>query len=152
MRVDYGNTSVITDPANGKTIVLDHIRKEVRTIAAPQAGAPQIQLPGIPAPPVPPAPPTAPAINVKELGKRFVEGQEVEGRQYTLPPKPALPNQPQPPALVSEVWTSTALQLPVLTRITGSFGQQICRCKNAVAAEPHPSLFQIPPDYKPVER
>jgi hypothetical protein len=95
----------------------------------------------------------------------LVAGHEVEGKQYTLPPltppkpqaqMPAAPNQPQlppkpePQALVSEVWMSTQLHLPVLTRITGSFGQQMCHCKNTVAGEPHPSLFQVPPDYKQV--
>ena len=114
-------------------------------------------------------------MNVKDLGKRLIEGHEVEGKQYTLPPltppkppsapqapgmpqakMPGLPNAPQlppkpdPKALVTEVWMSTTLHLPVLTRMTGSFGQQMCHCKNTVAGEPHPSLFQIPADYKQV--
>jgi hypothetical protein len=174
MRVDYGNTSVITNPATGQTVLLDHVKKEVRTIQAPaaklpQPGAPQLKVPGMPGAPTPPA---LSATTVKDLGKRVIEGQEVEGKQYTLPPiappklpaapqAPAIPGMPgaptppqipplQPKALVSEVWTSTKLQMPVLTRITGSFGQQMCHCKNTVAGEPHPSTFQIPADYKQV--
>ena len=52
--------------------------------------------------------------------------------------------------MVAETWVSTKLQMPVLSRITGSFGQQMCHCKNTVAGEPHPSTFQIPADYKQV--
>jgi len=53
---------------------------------------------------------------------------------------------PQAP-VVSEVWTSTSLKMPVLTKTAGSFGQQVCHCKCA-GGEPHPSMFQIPPGYK----
>jgi hypothetical protein len=175
MRIDYGDRSVITDPVTEQTLVLDHVKKEVRAIPTPPAApaapaAPKLQVPGKPAAPAPPA---APAMNVKDLGKRLIEGHEVEGKQYTLPPiappkppaapqPPALPGRPKPPAapklppkpepkaLVSEVWMSTQLHLPVLTRITGPFGQQMCHCKNAVAGEPPPSTFQIPPEYKKV--
>ena len=30
-RIDYGPTSVITDPKEGKMMILDHVTKEVRT-------------------------------------------------------------------------------------------------------------------------
>jgi hypothetical protein len=171
MRIDYGATSVITNPATQQTLLLDHVKKEVRAIQLPQAAPPQLTLPAVRPPGMPgaPTPPAAPAMNVKDLGKRLIEGHEVEGKQYTLPaltaPKPpaapqakipGMPNAPQippkpdPKALVSEVWMSTQLHLPVLTRITGPFGQQMCHCKNTVAGEPHPSTFQIPADYKQV--
>jgi hypothetical protein len=52
--------------------------------------------------------------------------------------------------MVAEVWMSTSLHLPVLSRITGSFGQQICHCKNPVGGEPPASAFQIPPQYKQI--
>ena len=97
-------------------------------------------------------------MSVVDLGTRLIEGQEVQGKQYTMPPvaPPGMPNQPQfptapqPAALVSEVWMSTNLHLPVLTRITGAFGQQTCRCKTTALGEPPASLFQIPAGYKQV--
>jgi hypothetical protein len=172
MRVDYGATSVITDPASGKAIVLDHLKKEARTIPLPQAPAPpampQAAIPGMPgAAPQPPSLP--PGTTVKDLGKRLVEGHEVEGKQFTIPPMgaPAIPELPKPPIpgmpqapqapqpprpgpmpTVTEAWTSTQLHLPVLTRTTGSFGKQLCHCKNLSGMEPPASLFQIPADYK----
>lgn len=175
MRIDYGTTSVITDPASGKAILLDHVKKEARTIPLPQAPAPpampQAAIPGMPGS-VPQPPSLPPGTTVKDLGKRLVEGHEVEGKQFTMPPlgmpampappavpKPQIPGMPQAPAVpqppkpgpmptVTEAWTSTQLQLPVLTRTTGSFGKQVCHCKNLSGMEPPASLFQVPPDYK----
>jgi hypothetical protein len=162
LRIDYAVTSVITNPATLQIILLDHLKKEVRTIVLPQPPPlvpPQLQIPGMP--PIPAA--AAPALIAIDLGIRLIAGQQVQGTKYTLPPltppKPPqiqLPGMPPPPplpppvALAAEIWLSTQLLLPVLTRITGSFGQQMCHCVNAVAGEPPPSTFQIPPDYKPV--
>ena len=173
LRIDYPNTSVITNPATGQVLLLDHIKKEVSSLQMPAAVLPQLpgqpKLPGVPGAPTPPA---APAMTVKDLGKRLIGGIEVEGKQYTLPPltppkppaapQPQIPGMPKGPqlpqlppkpdvkALVSEVWMSIAHQIPVLTRITGAFGQQMCHCKNTVPGEPPPSAFQVPPDYKQV--
>jgi hypothetical protein len=169
MRIDYPTSSVITNPAAGQMLLLDHVKKEVTTIPLPAAVPPQLaaqlKAPGMPGAPAPPA---APAMSVKDLGKRLIEGHEVAGMQFTTPPltppkppgapqaaipgmpgAPQLPPKPEPKAMVSEVWTSTSLHVPILSRITGSFGQQICHCKNAVGGEPPASAFQIPADYKP---
>ena len=168
MRVDFGNTSMITDPAAQKTILLDHIKKEAMTVLPSHLAAPQVNAPaipgGLPTSPVPP--------QVQDLGKALIEGQEVEGKLFTfqnpvlpkppglpqmpaMPQAPGVPQAPQMPQVppmptTAEVWTSTATQLPVLTKITGPYGQQICQCRTAVAAEPPPTTFQIPPDYKQV--
>ena len=202
MRIDYGDTSMITDPAEKQSILLDHVRKEARVMPLPPAPPP---VAGAPAPmPVAIGVPPGGDVKVEELGKAFIDGQEVEGRKYTFtppeppkpppmpePPKPPempkLPEIPKPPAaavpkppgvpappvpappvpsppmpeppapppippapIVTEVWTSTDLKLPVLTKTTSGFGQQMCRCKYATVAEPAASLFQIPPGYKSV--
>ena len=156
MRIDFGNTSMITDPAAMKTILLDHIKKEALTVPLPQG--PQLTPPGLPAFPNSPVPPQALA-----LGKALIDGHEVEGMQYTfqpptlpkppaMPQMPGVPQAPQAPAMptTAEVWTSVKTKLPMLTRITGPFGQQICQCKTSTAPEPPPTAFQIPQDYKPV--
>lgn len=171
MRIDYGNTSVITNPAAQRAILLDHIKQEARVIPIPQMPQtpklPQAGTPGIPGAPTPPP------MNAVDLGKGFIEGHEVSGKQYTFsmpgmpqaPGMPEAPGTPQAPGMpqassmpkpppktpalptVAEVWTSTSLHLPVLTKITGSFGQHTCYCKNVPTGEPHPSVFQIPPGY-----
>jgi hypothetical protein len=40
------------------------------------------------------------------------------------------------------------MSVPILTKMTGSFGQLTQLCHSAVPGEPHPSTFQIPQDYK----
>jgi len=181
MRIDYGTTSVITNPATGMTTLLDHAKMEARTIPTPPGvAAPQLAPPGMPGMPGAPTPPATPATSVKDLGIKMVQGVEVQGKQYTMPPLaapapppmpgmpgapgmpgmpgapavPGLPGAPKPPAVpqptVVETWVSTKLQMPVLTRITGSFGQSMCHCKNTVPGEPPPSTFQIPPNYKQI--
>jgi len=181
MRFDYGNTSVITDPVKGETVLLDHVKQEVRVIPpSPGLAPPQMKLPGIPGMPGAPTPPTMPPMSVKDLGTRMVQGVEVQGKQYTLPSlappappplpgmpgapaipgmpaKPAMPGMPSAPAIptppqptVVESWVSTKTQIPVLTRITGPFGQSMCHCKNTVPGEPPASAFQIPPNYKQI--
>jgi hypothetical protein len=164
MRIDLGNTSVITNPASQQAILLDHIKLVARVIPLPMMPRmpkiPQLGIPG------PPGAPTPPPMNVVELGKGFIEGHAVLGKQITfhmpsIPQPPAMPKlptppgapqppgMPKPPAMptVAEVWTSASLHLPVLTKITGSFGQRTCYCKNAPVAEPHPAMFQIPAGY-----
>jgi hypothetical protein len=102
---------------------------------APQAkmpGLPQVNMPGMPqakipgAPPIPGMPPPPSA---------------------TAPGAPQPPKPPQAPP-VAEVWTSVKLKVPVLTKVTLPTGEQTTYCKPTSTAEPHPSLFQIPPGYK----
>jgi len=169
--VDQGNQSVITDPAAGKAILLDHVKKEAQIFPLQAPGQkPQMQTGGAPQPPQPPQSP----LNVKDLGKRMLLGHEVEGKSYTYPPlempksapqapqasqapqapqarqAPGAPQAPQPPQ-VMEVWTSPKLLLPLATRVTGAMGKQTTMCKRLVPGEPPASAFQIPPDYKVIQ-
>jgi len=180
-RVDTGNLSVIHDPTARKTIVLDHLKKQAQiTPSVPQS--PQVpgtpQMPQVPGMPAMPGGPQMPPVHVQDLGKTFMQGQQVEGKRYTLSPPampqtpgmpqapgmpkapgmqqmpgmPKLPQMPAKPAMPStaEVWTSPQLQLPMAIKVNGSFGQQTAVCQKAIPGEPHPAVFQIPPDYKQV--
>lgn len=173
MRFDTPNASIITDPAGQRAIMLDHVKKEAMVIPMPPASPPP---PGG-TPPAAPGAPQPPAMQVQDLGKSLIEGHEVEGKQYTLPPLPgsanpqipqaaASPGIPQAPQLtpaqtpmmppvpkppqpsVTQIWTSVKLKVPVLTKVTSAAGEQTTYCKPTSTQEPHPSLFQIPPDYK----
>ncbi|MBI4904637.1 MAG: hypothetical protein HY820_13430 [Acidobacteria bacterium] len=156
MRLDSGDMSVITDPTARTTMILDHLKKEAR-IGPMDPPLPKPPLPGMPQIPAMPQPPQNP-IKVEDLGKSMIDGMEVIGKRYTLPPPPAppqMPGMPQMPQVpqntISEVWTSTQLQIPVLTKTTGSFGEQITKCKAAAIGEPAPANFQIPPGYKVIQ-
>jgi hypothetical protein len=162
MRIDMGSISIITDPASLKALVLDHVKLVARTVPIPQVP----QVPGMPGMPGGLSAGLPKPAQVEDLGKAFIEGHEVNGMKYTFHP-PALPSLPKPPAIpgmpaapgipqappiptVAEVWTSASTKLPVLTTITGAFGQQVCHCKPAppAAPPPAPTLFQVPPNYK----
>src|ERR1039458_1727027 len=67
-----------------------------------------------------------------------------------IPPVPGmhqLPGETLPPT-VAEVWTCTATQLPVMSKITGSFGVRTSICKPAPVADPPQASFQIPAGYR----
>ena len=152
MRADYGDTSVLTKAGDPRTFILDHIKKEVRMIQPPQM--PQAPLPPVAMPSMPGFTPPAGPPNMEDLGKRVIDGIEAEGKRYLvpLPTPPQLPNAPQTPQppLITEVWTATRSKIPVLTKITGPFGEQLCKCRIVEDLEPDPQMFQIPADYKQV--
>ena len=158
MRIDTPNTTIITNPSAQQAILLDHVTKQAQIVPL----QPKPPLPGAPqAPGAPPAPgaPQMPPVAVQDLGKGMIEGHPVDGMRYVVQP-PAPPQAPQapgapkapplppPPPMVSEVWTSTQLKMPVLTKVTTPAGVQTTYCKPAPMAEPDPSLFQVPPGYK----
>lgn len=97
-RLDSGNTSVISNPAAGQTILLNHVEKTA-TIQPLLSATPS--PPGMPPMPhlaVPGLAPIPPA-QVQDLGKGVLQGLEVEGKRYLIQP-PAIPNipaTPQPP-------------------------------------------------------
>ena len=149
MRIDTPSASIISSPADKKTILLDHLKKEAMVIPMPPAtgtapsGGPK----------VPGGAGSAPPMQVQDLGKSMIEGHEVEGKRYVLPaaqkpempsmPKmPKLPQMPKPPQspqatappkppqpTVTEVWTSVKLKTPVLTKVTSALGSQTTYCK-----------------------
>ncbi len=93
-RLDTPSTSVINDPTSQKTILLDHLKKEA-TIVPMSPSASGSAAPGLPQAPA--AQGQAPQVKVEDLGKSMIEGHEVEGKRFTLPPfsPPAKPDIPQ---------------------------------------------------------
>lgn len=139
LRINFGTTSLIINPLTQVRILLNHLTLEARILS----GAPT--LPGMPAIPsqqlglAAAGLPTMPgAPNFQQLGKALIEGLEAEGMRYVFPVG----------GLISswEVWTSTKLQMPVLTRTIGSFGQKTCTCK-CTPVQPPASMFEIPAGY-----
>lgn len=98
-RLDTPKTSVITDPASQKAILLDHVKKEATIVPMPPAASGSAQ-PG--SPQVPAAQGQVRPLKVEDLGKSMIEGHEVEGKRFTLPPfshpsKPEMPTKPEMP-------------------------------------------------------
>jgi hypothetical protein len=91
--LDTPKTSVITDPASQKAILLDHVKKEATIVPMPSSASAGAQ-PG--SPQVPAQGQVQPA-KVEDLGKSMIEGHEVEGKRFTLPPfsPPSKPDMPK---------------------------------------------------------
>lgn len=100
-------------------------------------------LPAITPPPKPsmPSAPKAPSAAGAAGAASSVPG--VPGAPG-IPKMPTLPQKPN----ITEVWTSVKLRAPVLTKVTTAAGEQTTYCKPTSTDEPHPSVFQIPPEYK----
>jgi len=132
-RLDTPSTSVITDPKSQQTILLDHLKKEA-TIIPMSAAASGSAAPG--SPQVPAAQGQAPSVKVEDLGKSMIEGHEVEGKRFTLPPftpppKPEMPQlkmpgarqasppgAPKPPAAPGAPSAPQAPKLPPIPSVT----------------------------------
>ena len=101
MRLDFPNTSVITNPAAGYAVFLNHLKQEAHVVPIPKAP----QMPQMPHMPGMAAMPSAPSplspVHVEELGMGMVEGVEVMGKRYTVKPPelPKIPGVPQAPAM-----------------------------------------------------
>lgn len=138
LRVDFGNFSMITDPASAERILLNHLTQEAQILIDETPIPPELPLPDIPGPPALPSLPPEP--NVVALGKALIDGLEVEGVRHVFSTLDS-------PSVTSwEVWTNTKLQMPVFTRTVGSFGVRTCICK-CTPVEPPASLFQVPASY-----
>lgn len=139
IRINFGTTSMIVNPLTQVRILLDHIALEARIILA---GAAMPAVPALPSAGIGLAAEFAlqsAILKIEQLGIALIEGHEAIGMRYLFPPGGLI--------FSWEIWTSTTLQLPVLTRTIGSFGEKICACK-CTPVPPPPSLFEIPPGYK----
>lgn len=136
LRINIGTTSMIWNPKTQIQILLDHVALEamiISGVAMAGAGLPSAAL-GIAAGLVA----GAAIFELVQLGRALIEGHEVEGVRYVFAPGAAI--------LSWEVWTSTKLSLPVLTRTIGAFGERMCYCR-CTPVQPAPSMFEIPPGY-----
>jgi hypothetical protein len=114
----------------GKGMIQGHEVQGKRYLIQPPA------MPNIPATPQPPA--------VQAPGMPPAPGIP---KAPGAPGIPSAPNAPQAPT-TADVWTSTKMHLPMLTKMNGGFGQLTQACQAVSPGEPHPAAFQIPPDYK----
>jgi hypothetical protein len=79
---------------------------------------------------------------VEQLGRQIIEGVVVDGVRSTTTIPAGQIGDAQPILIVSEQWTSPQLKVLVTTY----------RLTNISRAEPAPDLFEVPRDYRIVER
>ena len=114
-------------------------------------------------PPLPPPPPMLAETkrlagdeqteaNTESLGSQTLEGVAVNGVRTTRTIPAAQVGNDRPISIVTEVWTSTDLKTIVSSkRNDPRMGEQTFRLTNLVRAEPDPSLFAVPSDFKIID-
>ena len=86
---------------------------------------------------------------IEDLGSQTMEGVTVSGSRTTSTIPAGQIGNDKPISIVTEVWTSPDLRTVVYSkRSDPRMGDQTFKLSNIVRAEPDPSLFTIPPDFK----
>ena len=114
-------------------------------------------------PPLPPPPPMLAETkrlagdeqteaNTESLGSQTMEGVAAIGVRTTRTIPAGQVGNDRPISIVTEVWTSTDLKTIVSSkRNDPRMGEQTFRLTNIVLAEPDPSLFAVPSDFKIID-
>jgi len=93
-----------------------------------------------------------PEANTESLGSQTMEGVVVNGVRTTRTIPAGQIGNDRPISIVTEVWTSTDLRTIVSSnRNDPRMGEQTFRLTNIVRAEPDPSLFTVPADFKIID-
>lgn len=92
-------------------------------------------------------------VDNEELGTRTIEGLPVVGVRSTTNTPVGLMDNDQPLTHVQETWFSTYICSSISNRSWSPQGHEsISELTEISTAEPESSLFQIPPDYKIVDK
>jgi hypothetical protein len=93
-----------------------------------------------------------PTVTTESLGTQTMEGVLVEGKRTTRIIPEGLEDNDRPITVVSEVWRSPELKMPVLIKTSDPRkGEMTTRLTNIELSNPILSLFQAPADYKIVD-
>jgi hypothetical protein len=132
------NATVSTDRAFGGQI-------EIRGIAGPAAAAPMPQVITMQKNMIA----DEGQAQTEDLGSKTMEGVNVTGTRITRTIPAGQIGNDKPISIVTEVWTSPELKTVVYSkRSDPRMGDQTFQLTNIVRAEPDPSLFIVPPDFK----
>jgi len=91
-------------------------------------------------------------VENEELGERVMEGLVVEGSRTTTTTPVGRMGNDKPLTSVQELWFSPSI-CRVISRRSSSQGEELTsELTDITTAEPDSSLFQVPPDYKIVDK
>jgi hypothetical protein len=136
------NIIFINDPVTGESYSLDTQERIARRMKMPPRPNPP-QQEGIK------GPPEADAGKTESLGKKTIEGIEVEGTRTTWTIPVGQIGNDQPIDVIAETWFSKELQIVVMSKHSDPrFGENIYRLTNINRTEPQRSLFTVPNDYR----
>ena len=88
-------------------------------------------------------------VTTESLGTKAINGLQAEGRRVTRTIPAGEIGNAKAIEVVTERWYSNDLQMPLMmTHNDPMMGTVTTNLTNITRAEPDPSLFQVPPDYK----
>jgi hypothetical protein len=88
-------------------------------------------------------------VSTEDLGSQIMEGLLATGVRTTRTIPPSEIGNEKSISIVTEVWTSPDLKTIVYSKRTDPrMGEQTFKLTNIVRAEPDPSLFTVPADFK----
>jgi hypothetical protein len=91
-------------------------------------------------------------VQTEDLGAKTMEGVSVTGTRTTRTIPAGQIGNDKPLSIVTEVWISAELKTIVYSkRSDPRMGDQTFQLTNIVRAEPDPSLFTVPADFKTVD-
>jgi len=138
------STVFLIDPTSGSRTVLSVVDRTACRVVGPKAGEDGFAngVGGM-GEGLPPGPWTT---STEKLGRRTIEGIEVEGRRVTQTSadQPSL-------AAIYDRWYSSELRVVGLAVASGPYGAHTARIQNLHRGEPDPTLFMIPAGYKIVD-
>lgn len=143
----------ISDPRSKTVHTLDPVKRTVSTFPMPPGPLGRPGEPGGPSrsgrPPMPPPPP----MTVDNIGTRQIAGVKAEGTRQTMTIPAGVFGNVRPIDIVTERWFAPELKVVVESRRTDPrMGDVLYRIVRLSRVEPSRDLFEIPSDYKVVER
>jgi TonB family protein len=95
----------------------------------------------------------APDRTSENLGTQTIEGLLCEGARITVTWPVGSRGNDRPFSVISELWISAEVQIPVLSKMTNpQTGERTQKVINISRAEPSPELFQVPAEYTVTDR
>jgi len=93
------------------------------------------------------------SVKTEALGTMTLEGLPAQGTRTTITIPAGTIGNEAPIQVVTERWYSADLQMAVpIKRSDPRSGETVTRLTSVNRSEPSPALFQVPPDYKVIER
>jgi len=89
----------------------------------------------------------------QDLGASTYEGEETHGYRETTTIEPGVMGNDKPMVITREFWWAPRLAINLISNVDNPIsGKQVFTVKDLSISEPDPSYFQVPADYKVVDR
>jgi len=143
----------INDPVDGYYYVIDPARKVAHRVKYRPVPA-RALLPQRPAGTqakgvlVPGGNPSQPETRVDQLGSKFINGVQAEGRRVTMIIPVGMRGNDRPVTEVNETWQAPSLQLTILQTTRSPFGDSTFELANLSTVNPTPDMFRPPAGFE----